>query len=267
MLSRSRLTQLRSLRQKKFRRENGLFVAEGTKLVLELLASDFVVESVFAKTEWLKIQHHRLKNVEDVIAVDDDELSRISSLVTPQDVLAIVQIPAVEFDFGSLEKNYCIVLDGIRDPGNFGTIIRVADWFGMHDMVCSPDCAEVWNPKVVQASMGSLTRVRVHEFPLPDFFRKMNEKYPGQQAIPVYGTFLEGKSIYETAWKKNGVVVIGNESAGIRPETEKFITERITIPAFPGKKEKGAESLNAAVATSITISEIRRNLLEIRPLT
>ncbi|HET6992365.1 MAG TPA: RNA methyltransferase [Bacteroidia bacterium] len=261
MLSKPRLTLLRSLRQKKFRTEHGLFVAEGEKLVQELLNSQFVVTTVYATKDWLKKNSRLLKKAGEILEITDEDLSRISSLVTPQEVLAVAIIPEYELDDEYLLNNYSLLLDGIRDPGNMGTIIRIADWFGIRNIICSPDCAEVWNPKVVQASMGSLLRVHVHESEPEEFFTRLKKSAREKKSeFPVvYGTFMNGENIYATKFQKTGIVVIGNEANGIRPETEKLITKKITIPAWPGNRpDSRPESLNAAIATAIVCSEIRR---------
>ncbi len=261
MLSKSRLTQLRALHQKKFRREQGLFIAEGEKLVLELLASSFRVKTVVALESWLsKNSRAVIKAAEDIPAKEED-LARISALVTPPPVLAVVEIPRYTLDPAQLTDGYTLFLDGIRDPGNMGTIIRIADWFGIRDVVCTPDSAEAWNPKVVQASMGSLTRVRVHEATAEDFFVSVKEAAEVKNIqLPVFGTFLDGENLYHEKFPAAGILVIGNEANGIRPETETYVTRRVTIPAWkvPGE-EAGAESLNAAVATAIVCAEVRRN--------
>jgi TrmH family RNA methyltransferase len=232
-------------------------VAEGTKLVNEILHSEFEVTSIYATPKWLKEHRESASFANESVSAEKDELSRISSLVTASDVLAVVRIPERELVNEELREGLVLVLDGVRDPGNMGTIIRIADWFGIDHVICSDDCAEIWNPKVVQASMGSLLRVKIHEKNLPKFFsddafRKMK--------IPVYGTFMSGESVYETQPAKNGMIVIGNEANGIEEAVEPFITNRITIPAVahPGKKTGGAESLNAAIATAIVVAEFRR---------
>jgi TrmH family RNA methyltransferase len=263
MLTKSRLSLLRALRQKKFRNEHGLFVAEGDKLVPEILQSSFSVETVFATEDWLKENSKIAKKAGESVSVTKDELTRISSLVTPQRVLAVVKMPHFKLDEKALLNNYSLLLDGIRDPGNLGTIIRIADWFGIHDIICSPDSAEAWNPKVVQASMGSLLRVRIHEMEPVKFLENLEKSAESaKMKMPaVYGTFLEGENIYKTTFNASGVIVIGNEANGISRETEKFIGKKITIPLVPGEtKEAGRpESLNAAVATAIVCAEVRRN--------
>lgn len=261
MLSKSRLSTLRALRQKKGRSSHSLFVAEGSKLVLELLASSFRVQSLYAQESWLGENETEAAKAKEALPVDEDTLSRISSLVTPQQVLAVVEIPAFKLETERLADSFTLVLDGIRDPGNLGTIIRVADWFGIENIICSPDSADHWNPKVVQASMGSITRVKLHERQLEEVFQSCRQLAVAEsEPFPVYGTFLEGKNIYETPLSENGILVIGNEGAGIRPETAAFITEKITIPSYTAGRENAgtAESLNAAVATAIACSEFRR---------
>jgi TrmH family RNA methyltransferase len=259
MLTKSRLSLLRSLRQKKFRNEHGLFVAEGDKLVPEILHSSFSVETLYATDEWLRENAKIAKKAGETVVVNKDELSRISSLVTPQRVLAVVAIPQYTFDEKELLDNYSLLLDGIRDPGNLGTIIRIADWFGIRDIICSPDSAEPWNPKVVQASMGSLLRVRLYEME-PEQFLDRIKKASTEKAPVVYGTFLEGESIYSTKFSAAGVIVIGNEANGISAETAKLIGEKITIPFVhsPMNESGRPESLNAAVATAIVCAEMRR---------
>lgn len=262
MISKSRLTLLRALRQKKNRSDLGLFVAEGDKLVLELLQSAIKVKTIYATEDWLEEYGKSANRTEEVVKATKDDLSRISSLVTPQEVLAVAEIPQYTLNYSKLLNDYCLVLDGIRDPGNLGAIIRIADWFGIRDIICSLDTADVWNPKVVQASMGSLLRVRLFEISPNDFITELRKTATenGQGAPPVFGTFLKGASIYEKEFPKSGCIVIGNEANGIRPETEHFITERITIPSWHAKGDEMGrpESLNAAVATAIVCSEMRR---------
>jgi TrmH family RNA methyltransferase len=259
MLTKSRLSLLRALRQKKYRNDHGLFVAEGDKLVPEILRSDFSVETIYATDDWLKENSKIAKKARETVTVSKDDLSRISSLVTPQRVLAVVVIPQYTLDETELLDTYSLLLDGIRDPGNLGTIIRIADWFGIKNIICSPDSAEAWNPKVVQASMGSLLRVRIHEMEPVKFLEDLKAASDGKMPV-VYGTFMEGENIYKTTFASAGVIVIGNEANGISAETEKLVGKKITIPLVPlYNDEKGRpESLNAAVAAAIVCSELRR---------
>lgn len=262
MLSKSRLTLLRSLRQKKFRTEHGLFVAEGEKLVAELLQSDFGVQTVYATEVWIKGNLKLSKVIPELLEVTEEELERISSLITPQKVLAVAAIPINELDEAHLLKNYSLYLDGIRDPGNLGTIIRIADWFGIENIICSPDTAEIWNPKVVQASMGSLLRVQVHEMELEEYVSRLKKyaKAERMEIPPIYGTYLKGNSIYQTKFGIAGILVIGNEAKGIHEKNEKLISQKVTIPSsnLTNEASKGPESLNAAIATAIVCAEIRR---------
>ncbi len=264
MLTKSKLSLLRALRQKKFRNEHGLFVAEGDKLVPEILQSNFAVESLFATPDWLKENSKIVKKAGETVSITKDELARISSLVTPQHVLAVVKMPEYVLTTKELLSTYTILLDGIRDPGNLGTIIRIADWFGIRDIICSPDSAEAWNPKVVQASMGSLLRVRIHEMEPAKFLEDLKHCAEKEKikAPEVYGTFMEGESIYKTKFDSTGVIVIGNEANGINVLTEKHIGKKITIPLIPlyNSEQGRPESLNAAVATAIVCAELRRAL-------
>jgi RNA methyltransferase, TrmH family len=246
MISKAQIAHIRSLHQKKFRKETQFFIAEGTKSVLELMRSDMEIEAVFATQDWVLRNNPAAFETQ---VVSEAELSRITSLVTAQDVLALVRIPQYKPDITELQKEWVLCLDGIRDPGNLGTMIRLADWFGIRHILCSEDTAEVWNPKVIQASMGSISRVKTYELNIEEFLPQLNSK--------IYGSFLEGKSIYETPYPSSGVLVIGNEANGIRPELAGLINEQITIPSYSGTS--GAESLNAAIATAIICAEIRRN--------
>lgn len=254
MISKNQLAFVRSLQQKKIRREQGLFVAEGAKIVPELLASALQVKEIYALSSWCKANRSLAGQV-PLHEVKEEELARMSSLVTANETLAVVEIPRYRLDYESIGKELTLVLDDIRDPGNLGTIIRIADWFGIRDIICSPGTAEPWNPKVVQASMGSITRVRLHEAELAAFFSRT----PGRE---VFGAFLEGENIYRASLAPQGFLVIGNEAHGISDAVSACITKKITIPSFSAAENKTgeAESLNAAVAAAIIISEFRRSL-------
>ena len=232
MLTKAEIKHIRSLREKKFRDASGQFVVEGEKMVAEALQSGFTVDAVY----------HR-----EVIGEED--MARISMLSSPSPVLALVQKPqprAVE-----LRRSLYLGLDSVRDPGNMGTILRIADWFGIRTVFASMDSAEVYNPKVVQASMGSIFRVNTVYCDLPALcarFRNMD--------MPVYGTFLDGRSIYTENLASEGLVVMGNEANGISAETGALVSTRLTIPSFA--EGRTAESLNVAVATAVALSEFRR---------
>ena len=230
-LTQSEIKRIRSLREKKFRDATGLFVVEGEKMVQEALRSGFRVEGVWRREE-----------------IGEAVMARISQLSSPSPVLAVVARPEVAEP--ALERGLCLALDGVRDPGNLGTIIRTADWFGVRTVYVSADCAETFNPKVIQASMGSIFRVRAAEAGLPELCRRFREA-----GMPVYGTFLDGRDLYAEPLGTEGLVVMGNEASGIRPEVAAQVDRRLLIPAAPGS---GAESLNVAAATAVILSEFRR---------
>jgi TrmH family RNA methyltransferase len=237
MVSKSEVKYIQSLYQKKNRVEEGLFIAEGPKLVEELLRSDYVVRAVYATEQWCNANSQ--VPARQVTAAD---LERISALQTPNQVLAIgEQRPATGEP--ELKGHFSLVLDGIQDPGNLGTIIRIADWFGIRQVIASPDTAELYNPKVIQSTMGSFLRVQLWYQPL--------EAFLPMAGVPVYGALLEGKSVMQQSAVKEGILVIGNESKGIRDPLLPFITNALTIPRI-GE----AESLNAAVATGIMLSHL-----------
>lgn len=262
MLTNNRISFVKSLQQKKHRAEEGLFVAEGDKLVREYLQSSFEVVSVYADNEWLR-RHGTLigSGTESAGAVARD-LERMSSLVTAPEVLAVVKVPQQVIDPAELLNGITLVLDGIRDPGNMGTIIRTADWFGVQHIIASDDCAEHWNPKVVQASMGSLTRVKIVNRSLEEFFSAMQAaaKQKGAPVPAVFGTFMEGENIYKAELPGNAMIVIGNEANGIREATEASISRKISVPSFNTASHK-PESLNAAIATALVLGEFRRREL------
>ena len=252
MLSKAQIQFVRSLHQKKFRNEHQKFIAEGPVLVEEALSSGFKVESIYA-TEAGKerFKNFSLKETE-IIEIAKAELERISLLKQPHEMLAVVEMKETKPGHPEI-SNLVLALDQIADPGNMGTIIRVADWFGIYQIVCSEDCVEVYNPKVVQATMGSLFRVEVHYASLSDFIQNSKKNDPG---LKVYGTLLSGKNIYSEKLSAKGIIIMGNESRGISEGLQKLIDEPLTIPFF--NKSQHAESLNVAIATAIICSEFRR---------
>ena len=236
MISKNEIKEIKALGQKKFRDERRLFVVEGEKLVAEALQSGFDV-----------VAHYR---VEDI---GQEAMAHISQLTHPSPALAIVRqpdpVPA------SIQPDELVLaLDGIRDPGNLGTILRIADWFGIHTILASEDTVEVYNPKVVQATMGAIFRVKVSYVDLADFLRCPVK--PGMMG-DVYGTFLDGDNIYQTPLTKGGIIVMGSEANGISSEVASTVTRRLYIPPFPPDAHT-SESLNVAVATAITVAEFRR---------
>lgn len=246
-LSKSWIKYIRSLEMKKYRKVEGEFLAEGPKLVYELLGR-FPCRLIVATREWMDAQDEL--PIADIIEVTEEELTRASLLKTPQQVLAIFGQREEEVDSGIVERSLCLALDGVQDPGNLGTIVRIADWFGIRHIFCSPDTADIYNPKAVQATMGSMARVEMHYTPLPQFIRELPD-------VPVYGTFLDGKDLYTQELSASGLVVMGNEGKGISPEVSRLVTRRLYIPNYPPGRES-AESLNVAVATAITCAEFRR---------
>ena len=228
---------VRSLREKKFRLQEGLFVVEGEKMVSEALASDFEVLRVFRTEE-----------------IGEGAMSRMTSLSTPSPALAVVRIPSAPSEV-EIKGGLCLALDSVRDPGNLGTIIRIADWFGIDAIYASADTVELYNPKTVQATMGAIFRRKVYYCDLPDLCRRFSEG--GRQ---VCGTFMEGDSIYGSTLAPDALIIMGNEARGISPEVASSVTSRIHIPSFCGDSPT-SESLNVAIATAITVAEFRRRQL------
>ena len=223
MLSKSTLKQITSLEMKKYRKESGLFVAEGGKTVNDLIACGMVAEKVLATREWL--DSHTLQSKQEVIEVTEEELKRASFLRAPQGILALFRQPSYKLDYEAPTKRLCLALDNVQDPGNLGTIVRIADWFGIEEIYCSNGSADIYNPKCIQATMGAAGRVKVFYIDLPEFLSTIKEK------APIYGTFLDGKNLYQTEARnaKNGLIVMGSESFGISKELEAKITSKITV--------------------------------------
>jgi TrmH family RNA methyltransferase len=243
MLSKQQITFVRSLHQKKYRQMYGKFLVEGDKLVRELLASGFPVDAIYALASWqlpagpIKSEH---------IIVNESELGRISTHESPNQVVAVAPIPETVFNYAPLEHGLYLALDQLQDPGNAGTIIRIADWFGISHVFFSEGSVDIFNPKVVSAAKGSLFRVKCRYADLKKLFEASNDK-------PVYGAFMEGENIYQAELGKTGFILIGNEANGISEALSKQVSAKISIPAYGN-----AESLNAAVAAGIIISEFRR---------
>lgn len=251
MLSKNDIKNIKRLEQKKFRTENGLFIAEGHKTVEELLGC-FNCNLLVATHEWL--DRHKEITAKRIEAVTPDELKRVSLLQNPQDVLAVLCIPNDSFTLSTAaDDNLVLALDDIQDPGNLGTIVRIADWFGIKHIICSKETADIYNPKAVQATMGAVARVKVHYADLARALRELPEN------IPVYGTYLNGETIYDTRLSRNGVIIMGNEGNGISEEVSKAVNCRLFIPNWPSGSIT-SESLNVAIATAIVCSEFRRRI-------
>jgi len=243
MLSKQKAKYIQTLSQKKFRRQEKLFIAEGEKILNEILTTyPKLVREIFATKEWLS-SNKKLPEEVVVNEISEDELKKISLLAAPQNVLAVVKQIDEEKKIVT-ENKITLALNGIQDPGNFGTIIRIADWFGVEQIVCSAACAELYNPKTIQATMGSFLRVKI-------FYEDLSQWLSSLQNIRIYATVLEGKDVSLMEKIKQGVIVIGNEANGISDEVLKHCNVKITIA-----KKGGAESLNAAVATGIILSHI-----------
>ena len=257
MISKNQFKFVRQLEQKKYRRREGLFVAEGTKVVGDLMQHS-QPRMLFATSEYLRnspfLSDHSgtplLSNEgSEVVEVSPDELRRLSFLQHPQQVLALFPLPSPSHSLTPSSSHLSLALDGVQDPGNLGTIIRIADWFGIDTIYCSPDTADAYSPKVVQATMGSLAHVHIIYCNLVDLLSKAG--------CPVYGTLLDGENIYNQDLTQNGIIVMGNEGNGISEAVRPLITNRLLIPNFHENAET-AESLNVAIATAITCSEFKR---------
>jgi TrmH family RNA methyltransferase len=247
MLSKSQINLLKSLQHKKFRREHGFFLVEGYKSISEFLNSAYQIEAIYHTTAFSP-KVLKLSQKINLCEISVTELEKISSLKTPQEVIAQVKIPQwPALQRGQLTGKFSLVLDDIQDPGNLGTIIRIADWFGIENIICSNDTVDAYNPKVVQACMGSLARVKVHYVNLADLLAGVK--------LPVFGALLNGDDIYDTDFGNEGLVIMGNEGNGISPEIQKSVNKAVTIPRI-GQ----AESLNVAIATALFCSEITRKI-------
>ena len=245
-MTRQQLKLIQSLQHKKFRKTHGLFIVEGVKMVQELLRSQFIVEYLVVSQSWTA--ENPSFDIESITAevISDKDYKPLSNFSTPPGILAVARIPKSatnDFEIAGL----VLVLDGISDPGNMGTILRTAEWFGVQAIVCSADCTDVWQPKAVQATMGSVFRIPVLQADLQLFFNSVEKE------IPIYGALLEGQNLFSTKYdrQKPALLVIGSESHGISASVKAFITNSLTIPSHSSSE---AESLNASVATAILLS-------------
>lgn len=249
MLSKTKIKYIHSLEIKKIRNEERLFVAEGNKLIADMMKA-FVCELLIAKPSWMATQGD-LKAAELIVA-DEEDIRKASFLKNPQDVLALFQMPTYSLVEADATAQLIIALDGVQDPGNLGTIIRLADWFGITHIVCSMDTADVFSPKTVQATMGALSHVKVHYTDLTAYLKAQTAL-----SVPLYGTFLDGDNMYSTPLSHTGILVMGNEGNGIRPDIEALIQDKLYIPNYPAGQET-SESLNVAIATAVVCAEFRR---------
>ena len=255
MLSKNKIKFIRSLSRKKIRDQENLFLAEGNKLVLEALSSNLSVKLVAATESFFSANTVVQSRGSELIVCSEDEIRKASLLKNPQQALAIVEKPLEKLNLAELSSEFSLALDFIQDPGNLGTIIRIADWFGIQNILCSTDTVDCYNPKVIQASMGSIFRVKLHYMDLTEMIEQATKTQ-----LPVFGTFLDGENIYQAVLPANGVLVMGNEGNGISTEIERLIQHKIHIPSFQ-VDEIGSESLNVATATAICCSEFKRRTI------
>ena len=240
MITRAEILDIKSLATKQGREELGAFIAEGEKLVGEIRNSELRIRKIY-QTKPIFAEGEM---------VSEKEMERISQLKTANSVLAVVELPRHSLAKAQPTKNLVLALDRVQNPGNLGTIIRLADWFGISDIVCSEDTADCFNPKVVQATMGAILRVRVH-------YTNLAEWLGSHKGATIYGTFLEGENIYSAQLDKSGVILMGNEGQGISAEVAETVSHKLLIPPYPADR-CGSESLNVAVATAVICSEFRR---------
>jgi RNA methyltransferase, TrmH family len=251
MLSVAEIKRIRSLSVKKFRRQSGLFCVEGEKMVSELILSGWGIEMIYATEEWKGIRGNNAVNL-NIKVISGKELERISTLTTPNKVLALAKVPLYDIKTIDAGSRLILALDNIQDPGNLGTIIRTADWFGVHEIVCSNDCADVFNPKVIQATMGSFARVKILYIDLYGFLDQLPDH------TPLLAATLDGKNIYKANLPDKGILVVGNESKGISSKILQKVSHKISIPMHWNRQdETRPESLNVAIATGIILGRIR----------
>jgi TrmH family RNA methyltransferase len=254
MLTKNEIKHISSLSIKKYREIHNEFTAEGAKVVAELLNSNYNVHKVYCIEEWFRKNDFILSSGNyEFEVISEKELERISSLSTPNQVIAVAAIPENTPQLFDPEKELILALDDIKDPGNLGTIIRTADWFGIKKIICSENTVDVYNTKVIQAAMGSSFRVELLYIDLSEYFKKLNKK------INIYGALLDGEILYDKKLNNSGIIVIGNESKGISDEIKPFITDKLFIPQFnTSSSSDKPESLNASIATAVICYEFCR---------
>lgn len=251
MLSKAKIKLIQSLEQKKKRREEHLFVAEGPKVVGDLLPY-FTCRLIVAEASW--IAAHPEVRAAEIIEATNDELRKASFLKAPQEVLALFELPTYSIPHNIASKELCLALDDVQDPGNLGTIIRVADWFGIRHIFCSIGTTDAFSPKTIQATMGAIARVQIHYVNLYNFLHGIHQENP---STSLYGTFLEGGNIYKEPLSTHGIIIMGNEGNGISQQVQELVTQKLFIPNYP-EGSTTSESLNVAIATAIACAEFRR---------
>jgi TrmH family RNA methyltransferase len=256
MLSKNKIKFLNSIKKKKYRDAHQVFFVEGEKLVDELLNAEAEISALFATNEWLE-QHQQIIDEKLIksYGITNEELKKISALSTPNNVLATVKIPQTHYIQTEVAQQLSILLDHVSDPGNLGTIIRIADWFGIQNIFCTKESVDLYNPKVVQATMGAIFRVKVHYID----FKELLQEFSAENDFIIYGTFLKGKNIYHESLSKKGFIMMGSESHGISKKWEPYIHQKLFIPHYPAHK-KSSESLNLSTATAVVCSEFIRRM-------
>ena len=253
MLSKNKIKFIQSLESKKERNNAGLFVVEGEKLVNEILLSSFATTYLAATCEWYENNKAiNIGSIPDKDIVSQEELNKVSFLKNPQAVICLAKLPNHTLSISSIKNELTLILDAIQDPGNLGTILRIADWFGIENIICSRDTVDAFNPKVVQSTMGAICRVKIHYADLAEAIAEIK-----LLNIPIFGATLNGENIYKTDLAENGFIMMGNESKGLQPNWLPFLNKQLFIPYYPSDKKR-SESLNVAVATAIICSEFRR---------
>ncbi len=250
MLSNQKIKLINSLEIKKFRSETGLFIVEGEKMVDEVINSAFKIDEIFALPHYLNSRQFGQMPF-SVTEISDAQLTRISQLKTPNQVLALVHIPHYQLNVQQLESQLVLALDNLQDPGNLGTIIRTASWFGIKHLVCSANTVDAYNPKVVQATMGALFNCAVYYTNIAQFIQQC-----AQRNVPVYATSLQGQNIYQQSLTANGVIIMGNESAGVSPQILEQVPYKLFLPKY--SDAPNTESLNVSVATALVCAEFKR---------
>lgn len=256
MLSKQITKIIQNLEKKKFREKYNLFKIEGEKLVAELLRSPLAVHAIIAYPEWIQANGHLLGKTQ-VLETDEKGMKAISNFQSLPHVMALAEIPNHPYHPDEVAGTLSLVLNGIQDPGNLGTILRIADWFGVSHLLCDRDCASIYNPKCVQASMGAIFRVHAYYLDLPETIRQLKAK-----GMPVFGTFLDGENIYTSPLPSQGLIIMGNEGKGIAENIGQLADFRLTIPNFT-PTGASSESLNVGVATGIILSEFKRRIYKL----
>jgi len=252
MLSKNKQKFILSLSRKKIRDQHKSFVAEGDKLIEDLLNSNLTAEIIAGTQDWFDKHQQNIPRHAEIIICTPAEIKKVSNLKSTPNVLGVFKQITTKLNVQDLKNELCLFLDDIQDPGNLGTIIRLADWFGIKNIICTTGCVDIYNTKTIQSTMGAISRVNVTYTDAEQFLAAYS-----LLNLPLYGTFLDGNNIYQQSTKENGLIIMGNEGKGIRAEVEKFVTHRILIPSYPAGLPT-SESLNVSVATAIVCAEFRR---------